>query len=211
MGSTIRSLARLRSTATLSTFLVLAGCSTQAIDDRANEQLAELGTDAERAAVYTTCPGGRLLGPNCGLLTRWFADGEVRDRFRAMHCQQRTADECQERFERMFSAQLEKRYFAADFAAVARDCDADPARCDDLIGYERMLVDAHNAGVRASAASREARIESERRQGKREHDEQVTRGAGEVFHLLHQGPKCRSFPSVFEGVTNTTCSEGRSP
>jgi hypothetical protein len=185
---------------------VLAGCATQAIDDRADEQLAELRADAEHAAAYTTCPQGRLLGPNCGLLTKWFADDQVRERFRAAHCQRRTADECQDRYERMLSAQLEKRYFAADFSAAGRECDADPGRCDDIVGYERLLVESHNARVREWAVQRETRIESERREAKRQHGELVARGVGEVFYFIHDGPKCRSFPSVFEGVTNTTCS-----
>ena len=200
-----------RGSSILATLLLLGACSTQVIDDRANEQLAELRTDAERAAVYTTCPQGRELGPNCGLLTRWFADDVVRERFRDAHCQQRTAEECQERYERMLGAQLEKRYYGADFAAVARDCDADPQRCDDIVGYERMLVDSHNARVRLWAAEREGRIESERRNAKSKQDAQVVRAVGEVFYFLHDGPKCRSFPSVFDGVTNTTCSGGNSP
>lgn len=29
---------------------------------------------------------------------------------------------------------------------------------------------------------------------------------GEVAYATHDGPKCRSYPSVFAGVTNTVCT-----
>ena len=130
-----------------------------------------------------------------------------RARFRQAYCEDIDDHACQSLFERMFQANLVKRYGGADFERVALECDAAPRSCDNPADYERRLLASHNEAVIAMGVDRthEAMERRERRQ--REHAEHVAKIVGEVGWVLSDRPKCRSYPSVFGGVTNTICTE----
>lgn len=71
------------------------------------------------------------------------------------------------------------------------------------------LLDSHNEAIRAKGIAEEHEILEWQRQAQDEHIDKQWRLAGEVLYVLHDGPKCRSYPSVVDGVTNTICTDGR--
>lgn len=192
--------------------LLPLGCMSAAIDRSADARVAEVRAQTESAVVNTSCADGQPLGPSCGLMMRRLADEEFRAKFRESFCKAMTPEACQTRYERMINARLEERYYAADHAAVTRTCDANPGRCDDPVAYEMLLLDSHNGRVLQEGARAELHIERERR---RAHAADVAATlattaeiTGDVAYALHDGPKCRTYPSVLGGM-NTVCSGGR--
>lgn len=190
--------------------LGLVGCHSGAIDDRANEEIADVRARAEHRAIYPTCADKAPLGAGCGMLLAYAGTEEYRARFRAAWCVSADEAECQARFQRAIDGWLARRYFAADWGSVADVCDRDPTACADPKHYELLLVESHNAAVRDRAARDEDAIEARRA---REHRADAARTIavadqvlGEVAYAAHRGPKCRSYPSVFSGVTSTICT-----
>ncbi len=188
----------------------LAGCRSGAVDDRANENLNEARVTAQRDAVYPTCPDRAVISGNCGLILKRASTEEFRTKFRDVKCVGRDAPACEQLYQKMIDAWLVQRYRLADWGAVTLSCNSDPGRCDDPVHYELLLVDSHNRRVRDDAARAETEIEERR---EREQDAHVTHQVkvasavlGEVAYAVHDGPKCRSYPSVFAGVTNTVCT-----
>lgn len=190
--------------------LGLAGCRSGAIDDRANESLNEARVTAEREAVYPTCPDRAAIGSNCGLLLKRASTEEFRTRFRDLKCVAKDGPACEALYQKMLDASLVQRYRRADWAAVGLTCDREPGRCDDPVRYELLLVDSHNLHVREDAARAENEIEARRAEEQQRHVAgQVALASaivGEVAYVTHDGPKCRSYPSVFAGVTTTVCT-----
>jgi len=188
----------------------LAGCRSGAIDDRANENLNDARLTAEREAVYPTCPDGASVGGNCGLLLKRASSEDFRTKFRDLKCVNKDAAACELLYRKMIDAWLAQRYRLADWGAVAIACDSDPGRCDDPVHYEMLLVDSHNKRVRDDAARAENEIEARREDEQQRHVagqvEVASAVLGEVAYATHPGPKCRSYPSVFAGVTNTVCT-----
>jgi hypothetical protein len=187
-----------------------AGCHTQAINDRANEQLADVRAHAENTVVYPTCPNRAPIGGNCGLLLKRATTESFRERFRTQKCAGRTEEVCETLYQRMLDASLQQRYTKADWQAAALTCDANPGHCEDPVAYELLLLDSHNKSIRDETARAENEIERERA---RAHRRDAARAAaitgaviGEVAYQTHSGPKCRTYPSVFAGITNTVCS-----
>ncbi len=188
----------------------LSGCRSGAIDDRANENLNDARVTAEREAVYPTCPDRAAVAGNCGLLLKRASSEDFRTKFRDLKCVGKDAPACEQLYQKMIDAWLAQRYRLADWGAVALSCDSDPGSCDDPVRYELRLVDSHNRRVRDDAARAESEIEARR---EREQDAHVSHQVavasaviGEVAYATHDGPKCRSYPSVFAGVTNTVCT-----
>jgi hypothetical protein len=88
----------------------------------------------------------------------------------------------------MITAQMDQRYYAADMRAVERTCDATPGKCDTAVGYEMLVLDAHNAEIRRRGAREEQRIEMEREMRQRMRADHVTGTAGVVVnHGLFAG------------------------
>ncbi len=187
----------------------LAGCRSQAIDDRANERLSDERTHATSNARYPTCRDPAEISATCGLILKRASTEDFRVKFRATKCMVKDDAACETLYQRMIDAWLVKRYPLADWSAVGLTCDAEPGRCDDPVAYELLLVDSQNLRNRDDFAGAENRIEAEREAAQARHvNRQVAvamRVAGEVGYALHQGPKCRSYPSAFSGVTNTIC------
>jgi hypothetical protein len=183
--------------------LLAVGCSHPGID-RAAEREIDVASDRARSAiVYASCPDSKL-GPDCGLIIRFARTEDFRTKFRDRACQGKTSDECEAAFQRLIDAELERRYSAADWSAVARECDLSPPKCEDPAVYEQLLVGSHNRAIQGRFAEDEARINEERRRRQAEAHARDMRALGEVAYLLHDGPKCRSYPSAFGG-TNTIC------
>jgi hypothetical protein len=187
-----------------------AGCRSQAIDDRANERLSEVRASAERSAVYPTCPDRETVAGNCGLLLKRASTEDFRARFRDKKCADKTEAACEALYQRMLDAWLVQRYRYADWREVGLVCDGNPGRCDDPVAYELLLLDSHNLRVRDDFARTENQIEAQRAAAQRRLAAQQVQVAsavlGEVAYGAHKGPKCRSYPSAFSGVTNTVCA-----
>lgn len=188
----------------------MIGCRSGAIDDRANENVNEARVSAEREAIYPTCPDRAAVGGNCGLILRRASSEDFRTKFRDLKCVGKDAPTCEQLYQKMIDAWLAQRYRLADWGAVALSCDSDPGSCDDPVRYELRLVDSHNHRVRDDAARAENEIEARREREQSAHmNRQVAVASaviGEVAYATHDGPKCRSYPSVFAGVTNTICT-----
>ncbi len=188
----------------------LGSCRSNAIDDRASEQLNELRVTAERNAVYPTCPDRQAVSGNCGLLLKRASTEEFRTKFRDLKCVNKDGPACEALYQKMIDAWLAQRYRFADWAAVGLTCDSEPGRCDDPVAYELLLVDSHNSRVRDEAARAENEIEARRAFEQEAHVARQVAVAsavlGEVAYATHDGPKCRSYPSVFAGATNTVCT-----
>ena len=141
----------------------LAACHATEIDVRAEAKLAESRTVAERRILYATCTDGAGLGAGCGLLTRVAGTDAFRAKFRDKVCEQKTREACQEAYERMIDAELERRYRFADHAAVDSECRLHPGRCDDGVAYEKLLMTSHNANVQATSPTASTRKRRARR------------------------------------------------
>jgi hypothetical protein len=191
-------------------FVGLVGCRSGAIDDRANAQLNDARVSAERDAIYPTCPDRAVIAGNCGLILKRASTEDFRTKFRDLKCVNKDAATCEALYQRMIDAWLAQRYRFADWSAVALTCDSDPGRCDEPVQYELLLVDSHNHHVRDEAARAENEIEARRARDQARHVARQVAVAsaviGEVAYATHDGPKCRSYPSVFAGVTNTVCT-----
>jgi len=187
---------------------LVASCRSQTIDRNADLEIGQIEADVSVATVTPSCHDGSKLRPGCGLVARVMGTDEFRENFRQAHCQGRTDEDCQGRYGRMFDATLRQRYYAADFGAVTVECDARPGSCDDPASYEMMLLDSHNTEVRQRGAERIVDAQERRREAQEQHKAEQWKTVGEVAYLLDDGPKCRSYPSVISGVTNTVCTEG---
>lgn len=203
---------RLSPTILLSTVLVamLAGCRSQAIDDRANDKLSDARASAERNAIYPTCRDRSTITGNCGLILERASTEDFRVKFRERKCVGKEDAACETLYRKMLDAWLIQRYRLADWREVGLTCDGSPGRCDDPVAYELLLLDSHNRRIRDDAARAENEIEARREEEQNRHvDEQVTTASvvvGEIGYAVHKGPKCRSYPSAFFGVTNTVCT-----
>jgi hypothetical protein len=200
--------ARCAITALLASLASLPGCHSQAIDRFADSERAEIQGDVARAMVTPSCTDGSRFGPGCGLLANLMGSDRFREDFRREYCVGDDESACQALYERMFQANLRKRYYAANYDRVTLDCDARPRSCDAPSDYELRLLDSHNEEVRARGIDRELAVIDRQRESQANHKRRQWEVVGEVAYVLHDGPKCRSYPSVFGGVTNTICTEG---
>lgn len=191
----------------LASFLVgVTGCGHAQIDREADRRIDEASARAQSKIVYASCPDS-AIGPDCGLLMRHATTEDFRAKFRDRACAAKTTEQCEVAFQRMLDAELARRYFAADWKSVAQDCDLSPPKCDDPATYEQLLLHSHNQAVQASFDRDQARIDADRRQRHAEANARAARAVGEVAFVLHDGPKCRSYPSAFGGATNTICTK----
>ena len=176
------------------------------IDRHAEVQLDGATARANQAIVYARCLDSEIR-PNCGYILRHTATDDFRAKFRERVCAAKDAEQCEIAFQRMIDAQLAQRYFAADWNAVGTDCDLSPPKCDDPIVFEQMLLHSHNTNVVSKFDAEAARVEADRRRKHAEQAERGRRALGELAYLLHDGPKCRSYPSAFGNMTNTVCTK----
>jgi len=140
----------------------VAGCHAQQIDDHAQAQIESIHSDTASLMMDASCLDGSVLRPNCGLVTKRVAMQDFRDTFAVKKCADVTTEVCQERFDRAVSAWMVQRYTLADVGGVEVTCDANPGRCDDPKEHELLLLDSHNAAVRAMDARRENDVEARR-------------------------------------------------
>lgn len=188
---------------------LLAGCSSQAIDDRAYAQVADVRSAGSRAEVRPTCPDpARPLTAECGLLAEGLRSEEFLRKFEQAHCQGLTAEACLERHDEYYARRLRERYHAANTASVDQVCDARPDRCDDPVDYERLLLRSHNARITERVTEASHAIEAERVVAQRRHREgqaavvdAVTR---EVLHGRRGRLHCLASPGV-GGSTHIDC------
>lgn len=208
MASSLDTLARRTSNLLLPLALMglAAGCRSQAIDQAERNELAQIDKNVENNVLTPSCPDGSRLGPNCGLIAKAMGSDRFRKRFRAAYCEDIDDQSCESLYERMFRANLTKRYGGADFDRVALECDAAPRSCEDPADYERQLLASHNETVIAGGVRR--RVEATKRWKRRqdEHIEGQLRAVQKIGSLLGRRRRCRSYPSVFGGVT-TVCTE----
>ena len=189
----------------------LAACRSQTIDDRANDKLSEVRATAERNAIFPTCRDRAAITGNCGLLLKHASTEDFRVKFRDSKCVGKDDATCESLYQKMLDAWLVQRYRSADWREVALTCDGNPGRCDDPVAYELLLLDSHNLRIGDDFARAENEIEAKRAADQNRHvARQVTMASaivGEVAYATHRGPKCRSYPSAFSGVTNTVCTQ----
>lgn len=110
-----------------------------------------------------TCDDGEKLAPDCGLITEQLATLRYRRAFLKKYCAGATADQCQHRYFDKVAAALAERYPYADPAAVGRNCRKPDADCHNLVAYELVVLETHNAAVSRFAAARKDAIERSRR------------------------------------------------
>jgi hypothetical protein len=190
--------------------LGLGGCVSHAIEDRANERLSDERMTAQRNARYATCPDRGVISGNCGLILKHASTEDFRAKFRDSKCVGKDDATCEVVYQRMIDAWLIARYPHADWRAVTLACDGDPGRCDDPVAYERLLLASHNTWVYGEQARAENQIDEERRAAQNAHIRAQVQGVAQVLdaaaYAAHKGPKCRSYPSAFSGVTTTICT-----
>lgn len=183
---------------------VFAGCAHDRIDREADRQLGDASLRAESQIIHPSCRDGKI-GSRCGLVNQRAMTEDFRTKFRDRVCQAKSPEDCEGAFRKMIDAELARRYYAADWRAVATDCDLSPSKCDDPVVYEKALMVSHNMGVYRGYDVEESRIEAERRAKHADADDRDLRVLGEVAYALYPGPKCRAYPSVFSGVSNAIC------
>ncbi|NOU28530.1 MAG: hypothetical protein HOO96_11550 [Polyangiaceae bacterium] len=179
---------------------LLAGCyDRNAIDDRANARIDAVRSEQAHRFVYAACPADGSSDGSCGLILVHASTDAFRDKFREKKCASRTDADCEALYQRTLDAWIQQRYYAADWEGVARTCDANPGRCDDLRAYEIMLARSHNVRIQNELVHAENEIESTRR---REQEEAAARALGSVVQVadLLSGPhprRCRRYPGLF--------------
>jgi hypothetical protein len=186
----------------------LVGCTSQAIDDRAARDAADVRESARSTFLTVTCHDGSRLGPGCGLVTEFVATEDFRTRFRDKKCARMDDAACQQAYQQALDRWMRQRYESADLAEVARICDGAPQDCEGS-EYEKRLLESHNRALTAAVIAAEDDIEQERVAEQRRRVNAQWDAAlglyGEIEYLTYKGPKCRSYPSIFGGVTNTIC------
>jgi hypothetical protein len=188
-------------------FLLLGGCESAGINNTSAREIADARIQTESALVLEKCPDGAEVGPNCGLLTRRYRDDDFLQRFREASCAEKTPDECEVRYQRMISARLHTRYFAAKFEDIDHSCDVAPAKCDDPAVYEGILRESHNAEIRRRGVQTEQDIELARRAAQARYNDAVSGLAVATSTALSTMTWCRTYPSVFgqrRAVVGTT-------
>ncbi|HEX7663612.1 MAG TPA: hypothetical protein VF407_03835, partial [Polyangiaceae bacterium] len=157
---------------------------------------------------YAKCTDGSKIGPNCGLILDAASSEDFRMKFHAKVCANKDADACNLAYRRFLDAELAHRYFAADWDAVARECDRNPGTCDEGTAYERLLLDSHNLEVRRHWSDEQAKIDEERARRHAIDDAQGMAAVNETIltaaALGNHTSVCHSYPSIFGGET-TTC------
>lgn len=182
---------------------LLAGCYDRtAIDDRANARIDAVRAEQAHRFVYASCPADGSSDGSCGLILVHASSEAFRDKFREKKCSALADAACEALYQRTLDAWIQQRYYAADWEGVARTCDANPGRCDDLRAYEIMLARSHNVRIQNELVNAENQIESARR---REQDEAAARAVGSVAAIadLLAGPhprRCRRYPGLFGPV-----------
>ncbi len=146
----------------------------------------------ESALVLASCPDGRVVGPNCGLLMDRYKEEDFRAHFREESCVEKTEAECQDRYERMISARLETRYSAADTRAVSHTCDAEPAKCGDPCSYESRLRESHNAEIARRGVQHAQDIELARRKKSARRPEDMKDSGGAAAAALPRAVPTRA-------------------
>lgn len=186
----------------------LFGCASPTIDERAAKDVSDLHANASGAFVNSSCGSGARFTPTCGLLSTFVSTEDFRTRYRDRRCPGHDDEGCQLAFQRAFDSWLAHRYYAADFKEVARSCDLYPARCQSAADFELRLLDSHNQHVRDQVIDADSRIEEQRQMEQARHRQaqaEVMYGVlRTIDYVTHDGPKCRSYPSMFGGV-NTLC------
>ncbi len=96
--------------------------------------------------------GGVMVKQHCGLVFNEIASPELFADFVRGVCHSfdgTVTTECSAKFMDMFIARLGERYIAADWSAISLKCRAYPLGCQQPIAVERIVLESHNAGVRA--------------------------------------------------------------
>jgi hypothetical protein len=186
----------------------VGGCAHAEIDRDAERQLDEASNRATARLVTGSCRGS-AIGPGCGLITRHAQSEDFREKFRARVCATKSTEQCEAALQRLIDAELQRRYFAADWRAVASTCDLSPPKCDDPVAYEKLLLASHNTNVQAKYDEESAQIEAERQAKQRaavENDWATAALALDVAaSITRPRPQCESYPSAFDG-TVTVCA-----
>ncbi len=123
---------------------LVAGCRGQAIDDRAQREIASIHDDTTSLLIEASCPDGAVLHAECGLVSQRVAMPDFRETFTAKKCTDDTTQVCQEKFDQAVNTWMGQRYPLADIGAVEAACEAHPERCDDPKVYEQLLMSSHN-------------------------------------------------------------------
>lgn len=190
--------------------IALGGCASAAIDQRAAKDSSDARVNAADAYLGPSCRDGSRFGPTCGLVTELVAAEDFRTSFRDKRCVTLDEASCQTAYQRAYEGWLTQRYDAADFAEVGRTCDRYPQRCAAMRDYELRLLDSHNRHIGDRVIDAEYTIEHERREAQARHTQAqldaTAEVVGEILYQTHDGPKCRSYPSVFGGTVNTLCT-----
>ncbi|WP_394826289.1 hypothetical protein [Pendulispora albinea] len=182
------------------------------IDDQANFQRTVARERATQQILFSSCGDETKFGPTCGLVARKLAEPDFRDKFRDKFCEGRTDEQCQTLFQRLFEAELSRRYFAADVNAVVTTCDLHPTECDDPKNYERYLLQSHNQHVQERFAREESAIEEARERAQAEYQRKTWEGVRDLGRALNHladeeryqrqgGTRCKTYPDVFTGAT----------
>ncbi len=182
---------------------LLAGCyDRHAIDDRASARIDAARAEQAHRFVYAKCPADGSADGQCGLILVLASTEAFREKFRDKKCAALQDADCEALFQRTLDAWLQKRYYAADWQAVARECDAEPRSCDDLRTYELMLARSHNLGVQNDLVVRENEIAAAQRQEHQAASAEATvdtiTGLSVAGALLGVPPRrCRHYPRLF--------------
>lgn len=182
---------------------LLTGCyDRNAIDDRANARIDAVRSEQAHRFVYASCPADGSSDGSCGLILVHASTDAFREKFREKKCSALADADCEALYQHTLDAWIQQRYYAADWQGVARTCDANPGRCDDLRVYEVMLARSHNLRIQNELVQVENDIENARR---REQQESADRALATVLGVVATAGtvlgarprRCRSYPGLF--------------
>jgi hypothetical protein len=185
---------------------LVAGCHAAEINAHSDAEIRATRSSAERSFVYGSCD--MQVTVPCSLIMTLVSTEHYRTAFRDKFCANKTDEACEESYRRMVDAALAKRYWAANWNFVTRECALHPNQCDDGVAFERFLLASHNAEIQRRYADDVDQIEA-RREAELHADTQRSLAAvGDaltVVAAMRGARVCRSYPSVFGGFM-TVCS-----
>lgn len=151
------------------------------------------------------CDDGRRFGPNCGLITEVLTSLRFRRAFQQKRCAGLTIAECRRRYLATIALALQQRYPDADPRAVSENCQMPDADCQDLVHYELVVMDTHNAAVSNWAATRQLDIERKRKAGQQAYAQKLDHALWTSLYLISTDPKCVPHQGMGD-TTLTFCS-----
>lgn len=126
-------------------FLDITGCTTV----RNKDGQLQFETYGARERRLTEEKFESMYIREKGVVYNKVATPQKYNEFAKQFCSKLSEKNCDEKFHKMYFANIKKTYVYANPKWVNNECAADPAICQGFLNYEAMIATSHNNGVDA--------------------------------------------------------------